>query len=419
MKHPGKLRILLITPLFYPESYYLRGLPFAKGLVEQGFDVDVMTGFPNYPKGIIFPGYRQCHYKKEIVGGVNIHRFPAFISHDKSGGRRALTYLTQAISMALQSPFLLKTPDVVHVNQGPATLNIAAECLHFLRGCPMLLDVQDLWPESVMESGMLTSRITKNILGLWSKHNYRCAGHIITISSGIKEILVKRGVRSDKVSIVYNWCDEKLEKKLGPRGSVRDEHGLASGFNIIYAGNFGPFQALSVVLSAANSIKHSHPSIRFVLVGGGIEESELKRKAIQMSLNNVRFISHQPLERLNEIFSFADATLINLKDSNLNQVGVPSKLQHALAVGRPILFGGRGSSAELILQAEAGIVFKPQCANSMVSAVCALYSLPEEKRVSLGIQGRQFYMENMSFTLGIKRIAGIYRKLYEATQSQR
>jgi glycosyltransferase involved in cell wall biosynthesis len=408
---------LLITPVFHPEPYYLRGLPFVHGMQARGFEVDVLTGFPNYPAGRLFPGYRQRFCQRETVAGVTITRVPFFLSHDASGTRRAVTYLSMSASMALQAPFRFRRPDIVHVNQGPATLYLPAECLRLLRGVPFLLDVQDLWPESVLDSGMLRGRGARCLLEWWCRQSYRRARHIITLSEGVRRVLLERRVPADKVTVLPNWCDTMLEAAVPARETVEDTHGLAGTFNIVYAGNFGALQALHTVLEAAARLRLARPSIRFVLLGSGVEEQALRRQAAQQDLDNVLFLPRQPPATLNRVFAFADAVLVHLKDSMLNRVGIPSKLQHALAVGRPVLLGACGASAELVSQAGAGYVFPPEDAGELAAAACRLADLPAAQREELGRRGRGYYQANLSFETGTGRLAELYRR--QATPPRR
>lgn len=405
------MRILLITPVFHPEPYYLRGLPFAQGLIERGFEVEVLTGFPSYPVGRIYPGYRQRFWYHETHGGVRIVRVPSFPSHDRSGLRRAVTYLSMAATMTLTGPFLARKPDILHINQGPATLGLPADCLRLLRGARILLDVQDLWPESVTDSSMLRWRWLAPILHFWCRHTYRWASHILALSSGVKSVLLSRGVPESKITVLHNWCAREQENPLPLRADCEDKYGLGKTFNVVYTGNFGPLQALDTVLRAAARLRSTSPQVRFVLVGGGLEEASLKRQAQQEGLDNVQFIGRQPVEQLNQILAFADAAFVHLRDSALNRVGIPSKLQHAMAIGRPVLIGARGSAAELVDAAGAGIAFEPENAEALAAAVQALYNMPPAARLAMGQRGRTYYLRNMAFDVGMAKLTELYRRL--------
>ena len=410
------MRILLITPVFHPEPYYLRGLPFARELVRRGLEVEVLTGFPNYPTGRIFPGWRQrlCH--RETVEGVHITRVPLYPSHDGSGLKRAITYLSHTLSMCLQGPFRIRKPDLVHVNQGHATECLPADLIQILRGAPYLLDIQDLWPESVLDSRMLRLPGGKIMLDALCHYTYRRARHIVTLSEGVKVKLVERGVPGKKVSVLYNWCDAEQEKPLPKRGEGPDHFHLHDTFNVVYAGNLGPVQALGTVLEAAALLREKKPRVRFLLIGSGLEETALKKTAAEQGLNNVLFIPRQPIPELNQILAYADAVLVHLKDTALNRVGIPSKVQHCLAIGRPILIGAPGSALEVVERARAGVSFEPGNAQGMAATVERLCDMSHAEREALGQRGREFYLGNMSFDIGMTRLIELYRQTASARQ---
>ena len=404
------MRVLLITPIFHPEPSYLRGLPFARELVRRGIDVDVLTGFPNYPQGRLFPGYRQRLCQRETINGVQIMRVPSYISHDSSGWRRAISYLSISASTSVQGPFRGRRPDLVHVFQGIATLCLTADLIHLIRGSPYLLDLSDLWPESVLDSGMFRLPAGAWLLNAWCNHTYRWAKHIVTLSEGVKGKLLERGAPEAKVTVLYNWCDAELEKPLPAREASSDLYGLRDTFNVIYAGTFGPLQALRTVLQAAELVQPRKPRVRFVLIGTGLEEVSLKRLATEKGLQNVIFLPWQPTENLSGILAQADATLVHLKDSPLNRVGIPSKVQHCLAMGKPILIGALGSAPALVEQAQAGIRFDPENAVQLATAVERLEAVPRVEREAMGQRGRDYYLANLSFDIGVTKLIGIYER---------
>lgn len=405
------MRVLLVTPVFDPEPCYLRGLGFARELLRRGFEVDVLTGFPNYPAGRLYQGYRLRVCQRETFEGVRITRLPHYVSHDASGLRRMLSYLSFAAGSALQGPFRLPRPDLIHVVQGPATLCFPAACIGRRHRAPVLLDVQDLWPESVMASGMVSLPGAERLLHALCHATYRSARHILALSDGVGRLIRERGVPAEKITVLNNWCDVRSEEPLGPRDGAADTHQLGGTFNIIYAGNFGPLQALGTVIEAASRIARRQPEVRFVLVGDGLEEERLKATARSKSVPNVRFVSRMSRAELSELLRFADATLVHLQDSPINRVGIPSKLQHSLALGRPILAGLAGSAAELVLRAQAGITFPPESVEGLVDAVERLCRRTAAERMAMGERGREFYRTELCFEIGMGRLEALYRRL--------
>src|SRR5664280_315157 len=144
------MNILFLSQWFQPEPCF-KGLPFAKALREKGHHVEILTGFPNYPGGKIYPNYRVLLYQREMLDGIQVNRVPLYPSHDKSALRRIINYLSFAVSAFLLGPWLIRRPDIIYVCN-LVTLSPVAFLLRFLFGSKIIIDVLDLWPESVTSS---------------------------------------------------------------------------------------------------------------------------------------------------------------------------------------------------------------------------------------------------------------------------
>jgi glycosyltransferase involved in cell wall biosynthesis len=201
------MRILLITQFFQPEPQ-IKGLPFARELQRRGHDVEVLTGFPNYPGGRLYPGYRVRALQREVMDGVPVARVPLYPSHDLSRLGRVANYASFALSSALLGAALTRRPDVAYVYHPPATMGLAALAQRALRGVPVVYDVQDLWPDTLRATGMVSGSAVLGAVGAWCRLVYRAAARVVVLSPGFRERLVARGVPADKIDVIYNWADE-------------------------------------------------------------------------------------------------------------------------------------------------------------------------------------------------------------------
>ena len=199
------MRILFLTQWFQPEPHF-KGLPFVRKMKERGHEVEVLTGFPNYPGGKLYPGYRVRLFQKEIIDGIRVNRVVLFPSHDRSGFKRIMNYLIFSLSAALLGPLLVRKPDVIYV-YNLITLSWAALVMKHISGCKIVYDVQDLWPESVINSGILSNRFLLNVLNRWCVWAYCRADRLAVLSPGFKRALIERGVPRERIEVVYNWCD--------------------------------------------------------------------------------------------------------------------------------------------------------------------------------------------------------------------
>jgi glycosyltransferase involved in cell wall biosynthesis len=396
----------MITQLFQPEPNHLKGLAFAKELVRRGHQVEVLTGFPNYPGGQIYPGYRQSLCQRETIEGVSIIRVPLFPDHSGSGFRRILCYLSLALTACIPGLLLVRRPDVVHVYQGPATLALPSMVLCLLCRVPYVLDVQDLWPESVTSSGMLAMPGLTFLLNKWCDLAHRLAAKIVVLSPGYKRVLIERGVDASKIDVVYNWCDES-QMSTQVCEKTGDPFGLAGRFTVVYAGNLGRVQALDVVLETAALLGDEHPDILFVFVGDGVDAGRLKEIAASKGLDNVRFIPRLPVSEVGVILEKADSLLIHLRDDPLCRVGIPQKTQAYLSAGRPIIVAVKGDAADLVNEAQAGISCEPEQPESIAAAIKKLHGLPLEERAQMGRNGLAYYKQHLAFTVGVVQMEAV------------
>lgn len=396
----------------------LKGLPFARELVRQGHEVEVLTGFPNYPGGRLYPGYRLRLVQREEMEGIRVTRVPLFPSHDSGGIRRMANYLSFSISAAVFGPWLVRQPDVIYAYHGHAPIGLPAWVIGFLRRAPFVLDIQDLWPDSVTSSGMLPGKLKRLVpaLAAWCRFMYRRAAGIAVLSPGFSEALTARGVPREKLVVIPNWCDEIQARP----GSLRPEEAplLDGRFNVVMAGNMGKMQGLDVVLDAALILQAREPRVQFVLVGGGVDRPLLEKRAASLGLTNVRFLPRRAVEEIGALLQVADALLAHLKDDPVFAITIPSRIQAYLAAGRPILCGIRGDGADLVREAGAGISFEPESAEALVEAVSTLYHLQPEARAQMGECGRTFYWNRLSLTVGASAFLRLFTRVLHAVRAE-
>lgn len=403
------MRILLLTQLFNPEPNYLTGLTFAKELVRLGHEVEVLTGFPCYPGGEIYDGYKIKLLQRETMEGIIVNRLPMYPSHDGSGFKRMINYGSLAAATAIAGPWIMKRPDVVHVAQGPATLALPAWFFRYLRGVPFVYNIGDLWPDSLALSGMFSSSVGLTLVNRWCSLAYRTASRIIVLSEGFKEELCRRGVPVSKIDVVYNWCEDNYVRHEDVDPRLMDELGFADRFNVVFAGTMGKLQALDAVLDAAAILMGQVPSIQLVFVGDGVELAHLQDKAGQSKLSNVRFVPRQPVSKIGGLLALADALLIHLKDAPLMGITIPQKTQAYMAAGRPIIIGALGESASIVERADAGIACKPEDPASIADAILRLFSMSGTRRNDMGANGRRFFQAEFAIPIGVGRIESILR----------
>jgi len=234
---------------------------------------------------------------------------------------------------------------------------------------------------------------------------YRRADWLTVLSPGFKEALVGRGVPTERIEVIYNWCNEAAQRALPQDEALAEALGFNGRFNILFAGTMGVMQGLDTVLAAAQLCQQTIPQAQFVFVGGGVDRPRLEAEAARLGLTNVRFLSRQEPEAMGPLYALADALLVHLKDGPLFRITIPSKTQAYLYMGRPIIMAMHGDAADLVRQAEAGLLCSPEDPEALATAVAQLVSMSPEAREQMGRNGAAFYAEKLALEIGAARFA--------------
>ena len=397
------MRVLFIKQLFNPEPT-AKSLDFAKELVRRGHEVEVLTGFPSYPLGKIYPGYKQSLYKREEIDGISVIRVPIYPNHSSSGFKRFLHYISYAISASCIGLFLVKKPDVMFVYQGAIPVAIPAIIYKKLRKVPFLYDINDLWPETVSVSGMLSSKRALKLINAWCQWNYRNADFITVATAGFKKALMERGVSEDKLEIVSNWSRDKIgDDQLG--GELKAKYFHPDKTNLLYAGNLGIVQSLKTLLLAAKEAKNQGlDKIQFIFLGAGADEENLKRFAKEENLSNVTFIPRVPSEEVTKYLNAAQFLMVHLKKAPLFKITIPSKILAYLKSGKPILMGLEGDAKEILENAQAGFTFEPNNPHDLINKIKKMTQLTPEEIIDMGERGKAYYAKNLSISSSVDKL---------------
>lgn len=390
------MRIACITQWWPPEGATIVS-SLARELSRRDHDVEVVTGFPNYPSGRIYDGYRIRWRQIEHSDGLRTIRVPLYPSHDRVALKRVASYASFGVAASTIGAAHLRRPDVAYVYHPPITSAWPALVLRRLRGVPFVLHIQDLWPESVVHSGMVRKgRQTRGIetaIEQMTAATYRAAAHIVVISPGLKEHLVARGVDPQKVSVIMNWADEDVFKPTAPDPAARAEIGPKSARVVLYAGNFGDYQGLDAAIRAASGVRHR--GIHLTLVGDGLARPDLERLIEEIDAQNVSILPARPAIDMRRLLAAADAHLVSLLDLDFFSSTIPGKTQVALAMGRPVIMAVRGDAAALIDEASAGFTCEPG-ENGMQVALGRLADCDSTALEELGARGRRFYEHRLA-----------------------
>lgn len=369
--------------------------------------IEVLTGVPNYPTGVVAAGHRAWELRVEQSDGLRVLRTPLYPSHDSSALKRMANYLSWAVSSSLLGQRRLRRAEAVLVYSSPATAALPAMVARTLWGTPYVLLVQDVWPDSIFASGFLPGRAGRLVRGAMSafvNRTYALADHVAVISPGMADLLESRGVPRDKLSVVYNWVPE--EDDPSPAGTdtvapLRERVGLdADDVAFLYAGNHGHAQNLDAVVEAF--LEHTPANAHLVLLGQGVAKQTLRDRA--RGASTVHFLDPVPRAEAQVLLHQADVSVVSLADEPLFAVTMPSKVQSGLATARPLLVVVRGDAAKVVEEAGAGLAATPGDPLSIGAAVETLTKMSAEERRQRGEAGREVYRAQMSRAIGARRL---------------
>jgi glycosyltransferase involved in cell wall biosynthesis len=404
----AKTRVLLLTQWFDPEPTF-KGLVFARELVRQGFDVEVVTGFPNYPGGKVYAGYKIKLIQRECIDGVQITRLPLYPNHDQSAIKRVLNYASFAASALVYGLFMAKRADVMYAYHPPLTVGVAASLIRWVRGIPLVYDIQDMWPDTLRATGMLNNPRALALVGRVCNWVYKRVDQLVVLSPGFKRLLLQSGVPERKIDVIYNWADESA--LMSPVGAVPAAFPGADRFRVVFAGNMGKAQALDAVLDAAAILQARGSRASFVMLGGGVEVSRLKTRVLEMKLSNVVFFPPVPMTEVGTVLAAADVLLVHLRKDPLFEITIPSKTQAYMAVGKPLLMAVNGDAADLVRQAQCGLTAESENPLALVDAVEALAVMSADELKTMGKNASSFYREALGLQVGAAKFAAVFESL--------
>lgn len=387
------MRILFLSHYFPPEvnAPASRTYEHCKAWVRAGHEVTVVTCVPNHPRGKVYDGYRSRPWQRENHDEITVIRLWTFLTANEGFLKRSLNYLSFMCACVLAAPFLPKA-DVVLTTSPQFFNGLAGYPVSRMKRAPWVLEIRDLWPESVIAVGGMKPGPIVSFLESLELFAYRRAHAIVPVTDSFERYMVGKGISPAKIEVIKNGVDASVYRPFAGTNQMRSELGLEGKFVAAYFGTHGMAHKLETVLDAA-SLLRGDPDIVFLLVGDGAERARILELRDARGLSNVMMLDQQPKARMPMLWDLAAVSVVHLKRSPLFKTVIPSKIFESLAMEKPIVLGVEGESAEIISKAGAGVCIEPENAQQLADAVLRLARDPELVR-SMGAKGRTFVMEN-------------------------
>jgi len=413
------MRILFLSHYFPPEvnAPASRTYEHCKQWVKDGHEVTVLTCAPNHPRGTVYEGYRNKFFQRENRDGIQVVRVWTYVTANEGFLKRTLNYLSYMVAAICVAPFLSQC-DIV-LSTSPQFFNgLAGYLVSRMKRAPWILEIRDLWPDSIVAVGAITNRLIIRFLEGLEIFAYRKADHLVVVTDAFKTHMLTRGIPAEKVTVIKNGVDFSLYKKpLLSSSALSREVGLEGKFVASYVGTHGMAHHLETVLEAAQELTE-WKDIVFLLVGDGAERSRLLTLRDKMKLPNVVMLDQQPKERMPDLWSLSSVSLVLLKKSDLFKTVIPSKIFESMAMEKPVILGVEGESAELIMSAGGGICIEPENGKDLASQVLKLYRDPSRCR-ALGTSGRQYVLAHFDRQVLARRFADVLQRVGSRDRADR
>jgi len=387
------MKILFLSHYFPPEvnAPASRTYEHCRQWVNMGHDVTVVTCAPNHPRGEVYPGYRNKLFQREKRDGIKVVRLWTYVTANEGFVKRTLNYVSYMVSAIVAAPFL-PTADVV-LSTSPQFFNgLAGYFVSRLKRAPWILEIRDLWPESILVVGAIKNKWIIRALEYLEMFAYRNADAIVPVTEAFKRYMVRKGISAAKIEVVKNGVDLDFYNVVQGVNPVVQELGLSGKFVSSYFGTHGMAHHLETVLEAAALLRERR-DIVFLLVGGGAERQKLLALREKRALDNVIMLDQQPKQRMPFLWQCSNVSMVLLKKSDLFEMVIPSKIFESMAMQKPLVLGVEGESREIIETARAGRCIEPENAGELARCVVELADKPELCK-ELGENGRRYVIEN-------------------------
>jgi len=383
------MHILFLCHYFPPEvnAPATRTYEHCRRWVAAGHRVTVITSAPNCPDGVVYEGYSNRWRSSEQVDGIRVIRVWTYVAPNKGFFGRICNYISYMLT-ATMAAVGTRDVEVVVATSPQFFCGWAGALSSWLLRRPFVLEIRDIWPESIVAVGaMKQSRIIR-LLEWLERRLYRSAKQIVTVGEGYRGELQQRGVPAERITVVPNGVDLPQFSIHENRVELKSKWNSAGKFVCGYVGTVGMAHGLEVVLDAAEQLeKQLGADVVFWIVGDGADRERLEREAARRRLTSVRFTGRVAKSEIPTLLANCDACLVHLRGTDLFGTVIPSKIFEAMAMNVPIIIGVRGSACDIVLEAGAGVAMTPDDPKSLLRGIEAVRARRE------GFTGGRRYVE--------------------------
>lgn len=386
------MKILVVTQYFWPEEFRINDI--CEGFIEQGHEVEVLTGIPNYPHGSFFEGHSLFKKGVREYKGARVRRVPLIPRGKDSFLKLGLNYISYTLTASVACLGLLFNKyDRVFVFQlSPITLALPGIIVSKIKRIPSIIYVQDLWPESLFTIKEINNKQVRSLLNKICSSIYKSFDKLLITSKSFEDKLVEKGVKREKIEYFPQWAEDFYSENIKIEVLDRD----INEFVVTFAGNIGKAQSVDTIIEAANLAKNQK-NIKWQILGDGSEFEYVKSLVDKYSLHeNVVLLGRKPSSDMPKYFSSSDALIVTLRDDDILRATLPAKVQSYMASGKPILAAISGEGNRTIKDSKCGLVGEAEDYIKLYENVIKLFNMSAEERNTLGKNGKEYFNNNFT-----------------------
>lgn len=407
----SKKKILFLTHYFPPEVNAPANRTFEHCRIwakEEDIEVTVITNFPNHPEGKIFTGYKNKLISFECKDGISVIRLLTFITANEGFLLRTFNYLFYLLMSFGWGIINARKYDILVATSPQFFCGLSGALISKVTRVPFVLELRDLWPESIVAVGAIKNKSIIKILETLELWLYNSARLIVSVTASFKKELIKKGIKEEKIEIIYNGvdvtsfipCDYITDKEL--------EKFLSENWCVGYIGTLGMAHGLNTLINAASHLVDK--KINIIIIGSGAERGNLEKIIENKKLTNIKIFPMMPRDEAAEVLKRLKVFIVHLKKNDLFKTVIPSKIFEGMALKKAILIGVDGEAREIIENSGCGFYFEPE---NEIALVYKIIEMKENEHLldQMGRTGYDYLLANYDRNVLAKKMINRLREL--------
>ncbi len=367
------MKILFLTDNFPPEvnAPATRTFEHCREWVKAGHDVTVITCFPNYPQGKVYPGYKNSLCKTEFMDGIKVVRVWSYMTANKGFIKRIIDFISFSVTSFFAG--LFRSCDIIVATSPQFFTALSGRTLSFFKRKPWIMEVRDLWPDSIKAVGAMKESIVLKYFSKEEKWCYSSAKKIVVVTNSFKREIAKKGISEDKIYVIKNGANTELFKPREKSQELLAKLGLEGKRVLGYVGTLGMAHKIDFLIDCVKGLD----DYALMILGNGAEKENIQQKIESEGIKNVVLLDSVPKNEVAEYIALQDAALVNLRRSSLFTTVIPSKIFETASMRIPILLGVDGEAREMVEEFGAGLFYEPENKEDFLEKLNTLFSSPE------------------------------------------